>query len=404
MHNKPLTETFATRAKCPEGRRDIIFFDADMHGFGLRVFATGKRSWLVQYRRDNKTRRFAIGPYPALTAAQARDRAQVLLGRIADGADPTMERLHAQIRRREELATTVTEAIALYRDRHASRNLRRWRETVASIEQTLGPLSDTPLADLTREMILEQLDRRAEESGQIAANRAHAYIRAFLGWCNDRGWIAAVPIDRLKRQHKERTRDHVIKDADLALIWITANPTTVYGAIIRLCILLGQRKGEISAMRWSQLDLERGEWTLTGRDTKAGRRHTVPLPVAVREIIAATPRTEGDFVFGIATNGSRPFSGWSQCKKRLDAVAVTSEQWRVHDLRRTVATGLARLAVELTIIKRILNHADDDLGITAIYLRHGYLDEMRSALERWAGHIAQLTTAHDSKVVRLRSG
>lgn len=241
-----------------------------------------------------------------------------------------------------------------------------------------------PLSDLNKHIIVAQIDRRAEESGPVAGNRSHSYVRAFLGWCADRGYISGVPIAGMKRPHREVSRDHVVSNADLYRVWKAAGKHGgAYGAIIKLCILTAQRKGEVASMRWSQLNFDRKTWLLTSSELKSGiSDHLVPLSAAALDIIHVMPRMQGEYVFGLATGGSRPFSGWSKSKVKLDEVARTEEPFTVHDLRRTTASRLAELGTPAEVIERILGHRTGKIsGIAAVYNRHAYTDEMRIALE-----------------------
>ena len=141
----------------------------------------------------------------------------------------------------------------------------------------------------------------------------------------------------------------------------------------------------MAGMRWSDVDLLRGIWTLPREASKSDRLNQVPLPALALQILNQLPRTDNDLVF--STTGSTPVSGFSKAKKRCDRLfGVTG--WRLHDLRRTVASGMARLKVEPWVVEKVLNHQTGQLsGVAGVYNRWGYLDEKREALERWARHL-----------------
>jgi hypothetical protein len=148
-----------------------------------------------------------------------------------------------------------------------------------------------------------------------------------------------------------------------------------------LLLLTGCRLNEVAGMRRSELSDDLHTWTLSGDRTKNHRTHVVPLPQAARELLASVD-TDGDIVF--TTNGKTPVSGWSKTKKRLDHL-MKIPAWRLHDLRRTAATGMAEIGIAPHIIEAALNHISGaKAGVAGIYNRATYSTEKKAALERWA--------------------
>jgi integrase len=174
--------------------------------------------------------------------------------------------------------------------------------------------------------------------------------------------------------------------------------------LVQLLILTAQREGEVATMRWSDLDLDAGIWTLASAQTKAKRAHLIPLSAATVEILRALPRFDGcDFVFPANRTGNAgPVSGFSKVKGRLDKICGITD-WVFHDLRRTTATKLAELRVPPHVTEKILNHsASRTIGpMGKIYQRYDYLEERRGALEQWAAALTRIITR--DKVVRLRA-
>jgi integrase len=161
-----------------------------------------------------------------------------------------------------------------------------------------------------------------------------------------------------------------------------------FGPLFQLLLVLGQREDEIAGMRWSDLDLVRGVWTLPREASKSDRLNQVPLPALARQIIEQLPRTGSELVF--STTGSTPVSGFSKAKKRCDQLSGVTG-WRLHDLRRTVASGMARLKVEPWVVEKVLNHQTGQLsGVAGVYNRWGYFDEKQEALERWATDLQRI--------------
>jgi integrase len=198
------------------------------------------------------------------------------------------------------------------------------------------------------------------------------------------------------QKRKERSRDRVLTDNELAAVW-NALGTSDYGDILRLLILTGQRAGEIGGLRWSEVDFDRDLVALPSQRTKNHQPHEFPISNPVRDTLKARPRTR-DFVFGRGVAG---FNGWGRSKKILDKkitekLGAKLPQWTVHDLRRTLATGLQRLGVRLEVTEAILNHVGGNRGgVGGVYRRYNWAEEKRTALDAWAAHI--LTVVSDKK-------
>jgi integrase len=182
---------------------------------------------------------------------------------------------------------------------------------------------------------------------------------------------------------KESARDRVLSDDEIGkLIAFAQSDGYPFGAIYQLLLLTGQRRGEVSAMRWSELDLNRRIWMIPSDRAKNGHAHEVPLSDFVLRILREVPRfLHSDFVF--TTSGRSPVSGFGRAKRRYEH-ALGASDWRVHDLRRTAASGMARLGIPPHVIEKVLNHRTGIIsGVAAIYNRYGYIEEKRDALGRW---------------------
>jgi integrase len=214
-------------------------------------------------------------------------------------------------------------------------------------------------------------------------------MSAMFTWGMREGLVLANPVAYTNKRD-EKPRERILTDAELRLVW-KALGDNQYSTIIKLLLLTGQRMNEIAALRWSEIDFDRGVISLPGERTKNGRPHEVPMAPTVRSLLAAQPRSNGrDFVFG---EGAGPFSGLSRRKEALDKdVAAASGNplpaWVHHDLRRSVATGMAELGIQPHIIEAVLNHVSGHKGgIAGIYNRAQYGAEKAQALARWDEHI-----------------
>jgi integrase len=231
------------------------------------------------------------------------------------------------------------------------------------------------------------LEEIAVQSGPIASNRARAAISALFTYALGTGIADANPVVGTIKAGEEVRRDHVILDAELGAIW-RACPGTDHGRVVKLLLLTAQRRDEVANMRWSELDLAMGLWTVPGERTKNGLVHEVPLSELAMQILTEAPRRNGrELVFG---DGAGGFSGWSRSKARLDARVGSAvlRPWRLHDLRRTAATGMANLGVQPHVVEAVLNHVSGHkAGVAGIYNRAQYKDEKRDALQRWSYHV-----------------
>jgi integrase len=240
----------------------------------------------------------------------------------------------------------------------------------------------------------------------IAANRVLAAVRKFFNWCVARDILAASPCAGVKPPTAERSRDRVLTDDELRLVWAAAEKLGgTFGPLVKLLALTGQRRDEVARIKFEEINFDARLWTLPPARTKNNQPHEVPLSKPALAVLQRLPRTvESPFV--LTTNGgASPASGYSKNKRRLDALLPADmPSWRLHDLRRTAASGMARLGINLPVIEKVLNHASGSFaGIVGVYQRHSFADEKRHALEAWGNFVEALVEGKPaSKVLRLR--
>ncbi len=395
-------ETVAT-LRCPAGKKDALFFDLKVKGFGVRVTSSGLKVFLYQYRAGSKVRRQKLGEFPTTTAAQARRLAETHRGTVHAGADPVADRkaketaviraeASAKIKRAVD-AFTVRKLVEGWQSGHLSSRSVSYRvEAPRRLLHALGPLADLPAKELERSAAVTMLDAFSASSGAIGANRVRAYGRACFGWAVSRGSIAINPFHNVPRLAQERARERVLSEAELQRVWnACALLEEPWRPIFQILILTGQRRGEVAGMRWSELQLdpaEKATWSLPGSRTKNGHPHDVPLSGPARAIVVEVKRFAGCPLV-LSLGRKTPPSGFGKAKARLDQL-ITAEgeplaPWTVHDLRRTVATGLQRLGVRLEVTEAVLNHVSGSRGgIVGVYQRHAWTEEKRVALEAWS--------------------
>ena len=246
------------------------------------------------------------------------------------------------------------------------------------------------LAEIRKHDVLRVIDGIIKDGKPSAANHAFAAIRKFFNWCVERGLLDVSPCLGIRRPAKNNSRDCVLTDVELSTLWQASKVQGYpFGIIFKLLALTTQRRGEIVGMGWSELDLSEGLWTIPGARTKNGSPHLVPLTPMAIGILQNLPQFSTDLIFPAKVKLDRPYSGYSKGKRTLNANADLRD-WTLHDLRRTAATGMAKLGVAPHVVERILNHSSGTFGgVAGVYNRFGYLKEMREALELWEDHLKQ---------------
>jgi integrase len=393
-----ITTASARALTLPAGQSDKTYFDDALPTFGVRVRATGSKSYVLQYKVGGKNRRLVLGAVGEIDHGKARATAKDLIAKIRLGGDPASERHEARLLASETFAAWMPRFLARQRSRLKPR-------TLVEVERHLliqsKALHGRPLVGIDRRTIAGLLSTVAESSGPGAANRLRASLSAFFTWVAREGVVDANVVSFTNRHTEGGARERVLSDIELAAIWRAADDGQ-YGAIVRLLILLGLRREEIGGLLWSEVDLERGIISLPPARTKNRRAFEVPLSAAALEILKALPR-DRDFVFGRGDSG---FQGWSKSKARLDArLTGAVASWVLHDVRRTLSTIMhERLSIMPHVVEAVLGHVSGHkAGVAGRYNRAEYLDERRRALTRWADFVAALAgdTTGERVVVSL---
>ncbi len=384
-----LTERNISVLACGPGQKDRLVFDDALPGLGVRVSATGAKSFLAQYTIDGQRRRVPIGRWGAITLDQARAAARAILGDVAKGRDPASDRTKVRIeavaaKKAERLTFDVLltewEKLALAERRERYRN-----EALRTLRVAFTGFMDRPAAGLKRADVLTVLDGMIARGVIVHAKNTLAYGRNCFGWAQRRGMVADNPFLGLPIRTTTVSRDRVLTMDEVMAIWdATGRIGWPFGPLLRVLLLTAQRRNEVAEMRWSELSADRSTWTIPKERSKNGRAHIVHLTQPVRDILASAPRiNDSPLVF--TTTGKTPVSGFSRAKRDLDAM-LKIEPWRLHDFRRTAVTWMAENGVPPHVADRILNHVQGTIsGVAAVYQRGEFLAERRTALESWAG-------------------
>jgi integrase len=382
--------------KCPEGKRDVLVFDDEQRGLGVRVTAGGGKTYLAQYSWHGQKRRIPLGSCSALSLAKARKAACGIMGDVAKGIDPAAERKNAKAREALTLAALLSDWQALHL---ASKRPRYAAEAVRAVRNAFPRYLDLPAADLGRATIVKTLDAMARKGSAAMAARTAAYGKAAYGWAVKRGAIPANPFVNLPVASPAR-RERVLSDDELAAIWRATDGPGPFNGIVRMLILTGQRREEVAGMTWAELSDDLSTWIIPASRAKNGATHIVPVSAPAQDLLRNVPR----FV-ELAFPGLRgTFNGFSKAKAALDARSGVTD-WRLHDLRRTAATGLQRLGVRLEVTEQVLNHVSGSrAGIVGVYQRHDFASEKRAALDAWGAHVLAVVEGRAAmgNVVTLR--
>jgi integrase len=379
--------------------RDQYLWDAEVKGFGIKITPADRKVFVFQYRmggRGSKTERYTIGAYRSpYTVDNARGEAVRLLAEVKAGRNPAEPR---RTKRRSEpnQAWLFGELATEFIERHAKPNTRDWRKTKYLLKHDVLPFWSTrPAREITRQDIIELIDRVADRGARVHANRVLAAVRVLFNWALSRGVIEASPAAGVKAPGAETVRERVLSEDELCEVWRAADATPYpFGPFFKLLILTAQRRDEVAGMRWPEIDETRALWVIPGERAKNGRAHEVPLSGPAIDILRAIPRLDGsDLVF--TTNGQTAINGFSKAKARLDRASgvglADRDKWRVHDIRRSVTTFMAQMGIAPHVVDKLLNHVSGSIrGVAAVYNRHAYTDERRRALDAWAQRLAAI--------------
>jgi integrase len=444
---KGLTALAIKAKKAKPNRQEIP--DEGCPGLYLVVQPSGSKSWAFRYRFGDTPRKLTIGP--VLTVGNGiEEPVQAVLGHpntvngarmlaakarhdVASGIDPgrqkKLERQDAKqrARRAQLLERDTVEAVCrAFIDKYARRKTREasWHETArllglkpdpadpsklietASKGEVISRWGDRSVHDIKRRDVNDLLDEIVSRGAPVAANRVLAALRKMFNWAASQDIVGASPCVGVARPAEETARDRILTDDELRLVWIGCDRIGwPFGPMIQGLILTLQRRDEVAEMRRDEIDGK--TWTIPAARVKNGTAHEVPLSAAAAELFGSQRKIgkdKGGLIF--TTDGIAPVSGFSRAKDRLDAAIVDIQHgeatargerksdvkpiphWTLHDLRRTGASGMARLGIQLPVIEKVLNHTSGSFrGVVGVYQRHSYADEKRKALDAWADAI-----------------
>jgi len=378
---------------------DLVYWDAASPGFGLKVTPKGRKVIIVLYRTGgagSKLRKYTIGPYGRVTLHQARVAAQKVFAAKLEGRDPAAEKRESK---RRIVADLVEDLLESFITQRLSQN-RYGAEIARVLRREVGkPWAGRSIHSIGKRDVVEVVSAIVQRGAPSAANKTLKSLKTFLRWCVGGAVLDQSPAEGVPLPTKEVARDRVLSDSELTQIILAARKMgSPYGAIVELLALTGQRRDEVACLAWEELDLAQQVWTIPKARTKNGKAHVVHLSRQSLAVLQGADR-RGPLLFTLL--GSKPFQDFTRAKRRLDQLSGMTG-WRLHDLRRTCVSGMARLGVAPHVADKILNHQAGTIsGVAAVYQRHEFLAERRAALDLWGAHIDQLLKQKSSDRLRI---
>jgi len=359
------------------GKLDGWLWDQATCGFGVRKQTRGT-FYYVRYRHGGQQILRSIGRHGSpWTPDTARAKARELLGVVAGGVNPFAPTITGE-------SFGVVVAWYLERKRTSLRD-KSFYEISRYLNVCAAPLHSLELAKIDRRKIATLLGQIEDASGGPTRNRCRSALSALFAWCITEGLLDINPVQGTAKASENGGRERTLSDDEIVRLWAGLG-SEPFDDVVRLLLLTGQRKMEIGALRWGEIDLAGGVILLPATRTKNHHAHTIPLSHQARAIIERQPRLNStDLVFGDGID-------WDRLKMRLDGRVGIVPAWTFHDLRRTCATGMNEIGVLPHIVEAVLNHqSGSKAGVAGRYNRATYADEMRAALQKWGDHIDQIT-------------
>ena len=407
-----LSTTFVSACKpATPGQRDR-YWDRQVPGFGLQVTATGAKSYILYARipPSKKPARLFLGDASKMGLATARKKARAWLDTIEQGRDPREVARVQQLEAQRSRHTTFAAVCEAWLAEAVCDKQRKAAEVARDVRREfVARWGKRPIAEITALDVLSAI-REVKARAPAQARNLLGYAKRLFGWAATQHvyGLTKSPIERLRPSAivgKKKMRQRVLTDAELRGLWRAADKLAhPLGPLFRMLALTGQRKSEVAEARWREFDLQRRLWTIPAERMKGEAAHVVPLVDDVIAILDALPRfKKGDHLFS-TTYGVKPVNGFSKAKARLDAAMAAElggpvDPFVIHDIRRTMRTGLSALPIPDNVRELVIAHARP--GMHKVYDQFAYLEEKRRALELWTARLRSIVDPPPDNVVAL---
>jgi integrase len=401
---RAFTDTFLRHLRPKPERYDVT--DPGRRGLQVRVYPSGQRSFQMRYQYNGSVRRLTFGPYPLVTLAEvhfAHAEAEKLL---LQGKDPASVQLSA--RQAERTAGTVADLAEEFMQRYVLQHRKRPDQVQQMLDRNVLPYwKNRKAKDIRPRDVTLLLDRVVDRGALVTANRVSSVVSQMFKFGVQRGLLDGSPCVALQRPGGiEEARDRKLNEDEIRALWkklADADMSATTKIAIRLLLVTAQRRGELANARWSDINFEDHIWTIPADHAKNGKEHTVPLSAMAVELLKdlQTRTSFSDWLFPSPRESRGPVVDRSLSRAvRNNEAHFGIPHFTPHDLRRTAASMMTMLGIPRLHVSKVLNHAED--SITAVYDRHDYLGEKRTALETWANHLADVINGKVAKVVPLR--
>jgi integrase len=396
-----LTKKLIDSLKAPvEPEKFLLVSDTEIPGFGIRVMQSGTKTFIMTYRdAQHRQHRINIGRYGAIHIEDARDAAHRMWEKNQPGHDPLADR------KREAEQVTFAELAEEYIARRCSEKDSGHEDARIIKRDLLKPWGSTLARDVTRRDVMDLTDG-IKKRGGVMANRTLAVVRRLYNWGIDHELVEMNPAARMKPRVKEQSRDRVLTSKEIKAFWNNLDKLPAQPAVraaLRLILVTAQRPGEIVNLEWSEINQDEDGatwWTIPSRKSKNNLSHRVPLSGLAIEVLETMPRKDAGFVFASSHNGAKGVTRHALSKAlNVNQELMSIEDFHPHDLRRSAASYMTGMGISRLVVSKILNHVET--GITAVYDRHAYDAEKRTALESWAVKLGDILEGRKAKVLPL---
>lgn len=403
------------KAEASGPKSDQFLWDTDRKGFGVKLTPAGKLVYVLQYRmggRESKVQRYTIGAHGAWTPEAAGKEAERLLMLVAQGTNPAKEKKRV---RREAVELAFDSFADVFLESYVK---AEWKPRSYSFAESVlrlhakPALGDTPLPLITKSDVARML--QGLPAGSVRRN-TFAVVHKLCAWAVESCELERNPLEGMKAPPTVDSRDRVLDEGELVLLMQASHKLPApFGSFVRLLLITGQRRNEVAGIDWRELSRAKAQWLIPSARTKNGAENLLPLSamaVAELDVLAGgdTWPTRG---LVLTTNGETPISGFSKAKRALDAAMLKIvqandegadiEPWRLHDLRRSMATHMQALRISSDVVEACENRlaGRSKKGSAKIYQRHDYGPEKLEAMDKWAAFLAGLL-APSNNVVKL---
>jgi integrase len=363
-------------------KRRIEFEDS---GLGLRIFPSGVKTFIFMFRINGKQKLWTIGKYPMVRLAEARSIMAQGVEQIHLGIDPAQKKKEQRVA--YKAAHSVADLVDEYIEKHAKAKKKSWQEDERILNREVVSIWGNRKAnEIKRRDIVLLLDEIVDRGSPVTANRTLAAVRKMFNFAISRSILDTSPCVQIEKPAKEKPRERVLDEKEIKIFWKNldkADMTTGIKWALKLLLITGQRRVEVSTAEWSEVDLTGGWWTIPGEKTKNGMLHRVPLTTTALTVLNQIMGISGesDFLFP-APNKNKPITERSVSRAVRNNEAVFKlDHFTPHDLRRTAYTFMKQLRIHGDIVSKVFNHIEK--GVRGVYDKHTYDEEKQGAMRKW---------------------